>query len=134
MEKLKTQIHYGFRIKKLFSYTLIILSFITLSCEKDAKDFRNKYTGKYLVTEEVSCYGPCSTCYRLKDTIISVEYGETKQSLSVLGRDVTLDSMGYYHDYHYGLRLWNDSIWSYFMNGGLGCGQRIIYTGAKISD
>jgi hypothetical protein len=51
----------------------------------------------------------------------------------VLGREVYLDSTGHYYAYHYSLRLWNDSISSTFMNGGLGCGQYEIYKGYRIS-
>ncbi len=52
----------------------------------------------------------------------------------VLGREVCLDSTGWFNAYHYGLHLWNDSIWSYFMNGGLGCGRYEIYYGYRISE
>ena len=107
------------------------------SCHKDENksiDFRDKYLGKYQVELSIRCYGPCFTCSSLRDTVIVVDYGLTDSTLSVLGREVSLDSAGYYSAYHYGLRLWNDSISSMFMNGGLGCGQYEVYTGYRISD
>ncbi|MBA7544930.1 hypothetical protein ES705_37291 [subsurface metagenome] len=119
---------------------LAIGSLYFMSCGKsDSKpsDFRDKYIGKYQVHEWISSYGfpDCGEPYsRERDTIIRVIYGETDSTLIVLGRVVWLDSSGYFSDYHYGLRLWNDSIWSYYMNGGLGCGQIEIYEGYKISD
>jgi len=101
--------------------TVIIVGAISYSCVKEVK-------------EKISCYGPCGSCFSMRDTIISVNYGKTDSTLNVLGRDVYLDSTGSYYAYHYGLRLWNDSIQSNFMNGGLGCGRYEVYTGFKISD
>ena len=109
-------------------------------CSKDENnptDFRDKYIGQYQVQERISSYGfpECGEPYsREKDTVISVTYGDTDTTLHVLGREVWLDSTGRYYDYHYVLRLWNDSIYSYFMNGGLGCGQNEIYEGYRISN
>ncbi len=116
---------------------LIAFFILIISCENginEPTDFRDKYIGKYQVIEKISCYGPCSTCSSQKDTVIVVNYGLTDLTLSVLGRDVKVDSSGWYSTYHYGLRLWNDSINSYFMNGGLGCGQYELYEGFRISD
>lgn len=126
------------RFKQLviISFTLLI-SFI-FSCKKDdGNDFRNKYIGKYKVHERISSYGSpsCGEPYNYeKDTVISVNYGSTDSTLSVLNRDVLLDSDGNYYAYHYGLRMWNDSISSNFMNGGLGCGEYVVHIGYKISD
>lgn len=119
---------------------MIFYGFIFNSCKKDdvkPNDVRAKYIGKYQVHEKISSYGSpeCGEPFnRERDTIISVIYGKTDSTLNVLGRDVYLDSAGNYYAYHYGLRLWNDSIYSYFMNGGLGCGQDEIYNGYKISN
>jgi hypothetical protein len=55
-------------------------------------------------------------------------------TLSVLGREVWLDSGGSYYAYHYGLNFRNDSIFSNYMSGGLGCGSYISHVGVKISD
>ena len=110
------------------------------SCTKDAvspNDFRRNYVGKYQVVEHVSSYGfpECGEPYsREKDTVIIVDYGETDSTLSVLGRDVWLNPSGYYYGYHYSLHLWNDSISSYYMSGGLGCGSYIVHNGIRISD
>jgi hypothetical protein len=62
-----------------------------------------------------------------------VIYLDTHITLKVLGRDVYLDSAGWFNDYHYELRLWNGSIYSQFMNEGLGCDQTEIYEGYRIS-
>ena len=123
--------------KRNLSIFIILIGLKFYSCDKDdnnPNDFRDKYIGKYQVTESINCYGPCCTCSFQKDTVIIVNYGLTDSTLNVLGRDVYLDSTGSYYDYHYGLRLWNDSISSYFMNGGLGCGKKEIYKGYRISD
>ncbi|MDX2432741.1 MAG: hypothetical protein QNK35_17520 [Bacteroides sp.] len=119
---------------------MILYGLVLNSCNKDDNkpdDFRDKYIGQYQVHEKISSYGfpECGEPYsREKDTIIVVNYGNTDSTLDVLGRDVYLDSAGNYYDYHYGLRLWNDSISSYFMNGGLGCGRNEVYKGYRISD
>lgn len=106
------------------------------ACEKTTvEDFRAPYVGKYQVSERLERYGSCGPpFYSLKDTVISVHYGNTDSTLLVLGREVYLDSDGHYSAYHYGLRMRNDSISSHHMNGGLGCGIYETYTGIKISD
>lgn len=127
-------------MKTKFMLAGFLFSFVVFSsCEKEEKpdDLRAKYVGKYQVHEKISSYGfpECGEPFsREKDTIISVIYGNTDSTLIVLDREVYLDSAGYYYDYHYGLRLWNDSIYSHFMNGGLGCGKNEVYEGYKISD
>lgn len=126
-------------MKSIFKKTIYacIIGTLLTSCYKDdtkPTDFRDKYIGKYQVSENISCYGPCGTCSSLKDTVIIVDYGITDSTLSILGRDVYLDSTEHYHNYHYSLRLWNDSIYSDFMNGGLGCGKKETYNGLKISN
>ena len=116
---------------------MIFCGFIFDTCTKDGNkptDYRDKYTGKYKGSLIISCYGPCDTCYTKKDTSITVKYGLTDSTLNVLGREVRLDSTGEYYTYHYVLRLWNDSISSFYMNGGLGCGQHEIYQGVRISN
>ncbi len=123
-------------------YLVVILIFsglVLCSCDKNDEeptDFRDKYIGKYQVHETISGYSYSSgvSPSKEKDTIISVLYGSTDSTLKVLGRDVYLDSTGFYSAYHYSLRLWNDSIYSYDMNGGLGAGQKEIYVGYRISN
>ena len=97
----------------------------------------DQYVGNYLVHETIRSYGfpECGEPYsRERDTVIRVDYGESDTTLFVLGREVLLDSTGSYYGYHYGLRLWNDSLRSTFMNGGLGCGQYEIYEGVRIPE
>lgn len=116
---------------------MIYFGLIFNSCDKDdnkSNDFRDKYIGKYQVKENMNCYGACGSCSYQRDTVIGINYGLTDSTLNVLGRDVYLDSTGSYYSYHYGLRLWNDSISSTFMNGGLGCGRYETYKGFKISN
>jgi len=126
-------------MKKLMGIFLLVSVFtggwLLNSCKKDnPPDSRDQYVGKYQVTETITCYGPCATCFSEKDTVIVVNYGLTDSTLSILGRDVHLDSSGFYFSYHYGLTMRNDSIWSYFMNGGLGCGRYEDYVGVRISE
>lgn len=125
--------------KHVLVLVVIICACFTYCDKEESKplDFRDRYIGKYQVHESISSYGfpQCGEPYfRERDTIISVSYGASDTTLNVLGRDVWLDSTGRYYDYHYGLRLWNDSIYSYFMNGGLGCGQYEVYEGFRISN
>ena len=106
-------------------------------CSKDRlkkNDYRNQWVGKYQVVETVDSYGPCWDRHTRKDTVISVTYGNSDSTLFVLGREVKLNEEGFYGAYHYALRIWNDSIWSYFMNGGLGCGDHIKHEGYRISE
>ena len=117
---------------------ILLLSFTAISsCKKECNepsDFRDEFTGQYQCHETISCYGFCGTCSSERDTIISVTYGNTDSTISVLGREVWLDSADSYYAYHYGLNFRNDSIFSNYMNGGLGCGQYESYVGVKISD
>lgn len=119
-------------------HLVVFLVLIMVSCKKDcdnkSPDFRDEFIGKYSCRYTVSCYGPCFTCYSVTDTVISVQYGNSDTTIFVLGREVWLDSTGSYYAYHYGLNFRNDSIFSTFMNGGLGCGQYQSYVGVKISD
>ena len=99
----------------------------------ETPDFRDSIIGKYSVIEIISCYGPCGACYSTKDTTISVNYGVTDSTYNVLGWDAYLGTTGTYTAYHYGLTFRNDSIFSYFMNGGLGCGQNVSHVGVRTS-
>ena len=114
-------------------FILVILS-IVASCEKDQEDFRDQYVDRYQVMETISSYGiyDYNPYTRTRDTVIRVDYGDTDTTLLLLGREIWLDKDGYFSEYHYGCRLWNDSIWSYFMNGGLGGGQYENYVGYRI--
>lgn len=120
-------------MKKLLLF-LFIFSFMLVSCKKDNPDSRDVYVGRYFVHESVNCYGPCDTCSTERDTSISVTYGSTDTTLMVLGREVWLDTGGTFYAYHYGLEFRDDSIFSNYMNGGLGCGQYESYKGVKTSN
>lgn len=117
---------------------VIFLAFFSLtSCDKEdstPSDFRDEFRGQYQCRETISCYGSCGTCSTVRDTVISINYGNTDSTIVVLGREVWLDTAGSYYAYHYGLTFRNDSIFSTYMNGGLGCGQYESYVGVKISD
>ena len=120
-----------------FSIILCVAVALLSACNKkcdNPSDFRDVWRGQYLCVETINCYGTCSTCSSVRDTIISVDYGTTDSTLMVLGREVWLDSGGSFYAYHYGLNFRNDSIFSDYMNGGLGCGQYESYVGVKISD
>jgi len=126
-------------VKNLKALLIIILLIPDIiSCDREEPfDFRDKYIGQYQVTEVRQSYGfpQCgSNYYSRRDTIIIVGYGQTDSTLSVLGRDVWLDSNGCYNAYHYSLRLWDDSISSFYMSGGLGCGTYVTYNGSRISE
>lgn len=123
--------------RKSWPILLLISGLIFLSCNKEddkKNDFRNKYIGKYAVHEEVSNFlGDSGSSSHEIDEIISVNYGETDSTLNVLDRDVYLDSNGEFHAYKFSLRIWNDSITSYYRWGGLGGGGSSETTGYKIS-
>lgn len=123
-------------MNRILLITLLTVALLA-ACKKECdtpSDFRDEWRGKYQCVETVNCYGPCFTCSSSRDTIISVDYGTSDSTLLVLGREVWLDSGGSYSAYHYGLNFRNDSIFSNYMNGGLGCGQYESYVGVKISD
>jgi hypothetical protein len=131
----KNQLFFGFR--NVFIFLVIFSETFFISCDKKgdiANDYRSKYIGEYQVKKTISCYGPCWTCSSENDTVIKVIYGLTDSTLNVLGREICLDSDGNYFDYHYELKIKNDSIYSNFMNGGLGCGKYEIYKGYRISN
>jgi len=114
---------------------LLVWLVLWAGCSKDRlikNDFRNKYVGKYQVVKNIDSYGPCWDLHTKMDTVISVKYGDSDSTLFVLGREVNLNNNGFYGEYHYSLRIWNDSIRSYFMDGGLGCGNYIIHEGYRI--
>jgi hypothetical protein len=127
------------RYFKTTSLLLITIVLFIFSCKTETtnpSDPRDIYLGEYQTTENISSYGSleCGDPYEYeRDTIIVVTKGQTDSTLLVLGREVYLDSTGRTGAYHYSLRLWNDSIYSFFMNGGLGCGQYEVYRGYKIS-
>ncbi len=118
---------------------LFCLSLTLLSCEKETNDdgptdFRAVYVGKYHCIENINCYGALGSCSYTYDTIFSVFNGSSDTTISFLGREIWLDSTDSYYAYHYGLYFRNDSIFSSYMNGGLGGGQYENITGVKISD
>jgi hypothetical protein len=125
---------------KAMKNRIILIGFILsvgilISCKKDndkAADFRDKYVGKYQVVEKRDSYGAIGNIHTVRDTVIEVDFGYSDSTLLVLGREVKLDSTGYYSAYHYGLRMWDDSIWSMYMNGGLGGGVYENYKGHKL--
>jgi len=122
-------------INRIILVSLILSLGLLLSCKKEndkANDFRDKYVGRYQVVEKRDSYGAINNIHTVRDTIIEVNLGFSDSTLLVLGREVKLDSSGYYSAYHYGLRLWNDSILSTYMNGGLGGGVYEKYTGYKL--
>jgi hypothetical protein len=122
---------------KIRSFLLVsaLLIFIFTSCEKAfwKKDYRDKFVGKYQVTEEKRSYGPCGFENYLRDTLIIVDYGNSDSLLVVLGRDVYPDKNGYYRTYDHEVRFRNDSILSRYKFGGLGCGYYITHEGKRIS-
>jgi hypothetical protein len=118
---------------------LIIVGFAVLfsinSCKKDntVKDYRSVFIGTYVVKETTTCYGAMGDCFYEKDTTIHVTAGEGDSTISVLGRTLNIYPDGNYSAYHYGLQFRNDSIFSFFMNGGLGAGTYIRHEGLRIS-
>ncbi|MEP7264895.1 MAG: PKD domain-containing protein [Bacteroidota bacterium] len=106
---------------------------VSLKIDIKEHDFRDDIIGKYFVTETISCYGSCATCFSTKDTTISIFYGATDSTFSVFGRDVYLDANGHFSAFHYELTLANDSIHSSFMNGGSSCGQYQDHVGVRTS-
>ena len=121
-------------MKLLNQITFLVILTILVSCEKDQDDFRDQYVGRYQVKETISSYGiyDYNPYSRTRDTVIRVDYGNTDTTLLLLGREIWLNDEGYFNDYHYGCRLWNDSLSSYYMNGGLGGGQYESYVGFRV--
>ncbi len=126
---------------KIYLKIIGLITLITgclVSCEKDdskPSDFRDKYIGKYFVHESVECYGmPSQWCTDSeKDTVISVNYGDTDTTLSALGHEFWLDTKGEFWYFPLLFRFRNDSIYSYYRAGGLGSGAYLTYEGVRIS-
>ncbi len=128
-------------MKTTFFKVLLILLFVFqhVSCKKDVEiktkfDYRDKFIGKYKVTETKYCYGNCGNCYSKKDSIININYGYLDSTISVLGYEyLQLDETGSYFGRYLSIRLWNDSIKATRSEGGLGCGVNYYYVGRRIS-
>jgi len=122
-------------MKKLINIIFLIL--ILFSCNKENNNLNknlSNYIGKYQTVSKFTTFGAMPYSNIEKDTIISVDYGNSDTTLIVLNREVWLDKNREFYDYHYGLQFRNDSIFSTFMNGGLGGGNYEYYVGYKISD
>ncbi len=126
---------------KIIGLVVIIVGCLQ-SCEKDdseLSDFRNKYIGKYFVHESIVKYGapppwcPYNDDDSEKDTVISVTYGGADNTLFALGHEFWLDSIGEFSIFPLKFRFRNDSIYSSYRNGGLGCGYYETYEGVRIS-
>lgn len=118
---------------------LVIANFLVLlvllCCKKDdmEKDYRSAFIGTYDVKETITCYGSFGDCFYEKDTLVIVTRSDNDSTINVLGRTIAIGPDGITGDYHYGLHFRNDSIFSFFMNGGLGAGTYIRHDGKRIS-
>jgi hypothetical protein len=119
---------------------LTVVFFMLNGCASDKDDFtdfRNKYIGKYQVKEMQKNYRePDDDVYSfLRDTIISVNYGNSDSTVEVIGRDVKLNSKGYYSSSYFAMRIWNDSIYCFTIpfEGEDEDGRCEIYSGHRIS-
>jgi len=111
---------------------LVISASLTYSCSEifPVFDYRTKFVGLYHVKGTISCYGPCSECFREWDTVLFVDYGSTDSTLYVLGEDMTFNHTKDHHTY--GLHLWQDSLFFEQTIGGIGCGTNEWYSGIKV--
>lgn len=112
-------------MRSSYRYTIIYFAIVILffSCNKNDEnptDSRDKYIGQYAVWHIINKNGPIEKCgenYYLKnDTIINVSYGETDTTLNILGRDVYLDSLGWFNTEYFNLKLWDKDISIYIEN------------------
>jgi hypothetical protein len=100
----------------------ILLIVFSIGCNQEETvveiidpDFINlidQYVGEYNVTETFESYGFQGGCpdpiYSQKDTIITITSGNSDTTIIVLGREVSINSLGRYSDYHYDLYIENE--------------------------
>jgi len=122
---------------KFFKGFGIALMLTIFSCSRDAvifplRDDRDAYVGKYAVHQTNNCYGPCDTCHSEEDLILVVDYGNTDSIVIFQNREIPISVIESYYAYHYNLRIKNDSLHTWNMSGGLGCGVYIVQDGVRI--
>jgi hypothetical protein len=117
--------------------TFIFCCLFLFSCQHDPvlvpiPDARDAYVGKYAVHQTKNCYGPCDTCHSVEDIILVVDYGTTDSTVIFQYREIPISVIESYYGYHYSLSIGNDSLHSWNMAGGLGCGVYIVQDGVRI--
>jgi hypothetical protein len=115
----------------------ILLLLMFFSCTHDSvifplPDDRDAYVGKYAVHQTNNCYGPCDTCHSEEDLILVVDYGNTDSTVIFQNHEISISVIESYYAYHYNLRIKNDSLHTWNMSGGLGCGVYIVQDGVRI--
>jgi hypothetical protein len=129
------------KITSIFPISIWLLGIcMSYSCQHEVtmesgvlnSDPRNAYVGKYSIHRTENCYGPCDTCHNEQDLIVIVHYGSTDSTILFENREITISHLESYYDYHYHLIIKNDSLHSWLMNGGLGCGVNIYQSGVRI--
>ena len=118
-------------------YIFLFLLAIVQSCTYETltlkePDPRDAYVGKYAVHQTNNCYGPCDTCHSEQDLILVVDYGNSDSTVIFENREISISAIESYYDYHYNLRIKNDSLHTWNMSGGLGCGVYIGQDGVRI--
>jgi hypothetical protein len=118
-------------------YIFLFLLAIFQSCTYETltlkePDPRDAYVGKYAVHQTNNCYGPCDTCHSEQDLILVVDYGNSDSTVIFENREISISAIESYYDYHYNLRIKNDSLHTWNMSGGLGCGVYIGQDGVRI--
>ena len=115
----------------------VLLLLMIFSCTHDSvivplPDDRDAYVGKYAVHQTNNCYGPCDTCRSEQDLILVVDYGNTDSTVIFQNHEIPISIIESYYAYHYNLRIKNDSLHTWNMSGGLGCGVYIVQDGVRI--
>jgi hypothetical protein len=115
----------------------VLLLLMIFSCTHDSvivplPDDRDAYVGRYAVHQTNNCYGPCDTCHSEEDLILVVDYGNTDSTVIFQNREIPISVIESYYAYHYNLRIKNDSLHTWNMSGGLGCGVYIVQDGVRI--
>ena len=118
-------------------FICVMCIFFGSGCQHDPvvvlpPDARDAYVGKYAVHQTNNCYGPCDTCHSEEDLILVVDYGTTDSTVIFQYREIPISAIESYYAYHYNLTIGHDSLHSWNMSGGLGCGVYIVQEGDRI--
>ena len=118
-------------------FIIAILLFLLVGCRRETlpvvfPDERDAYVGKYQVHQTKNCYGPCDTCHSEEDLVLVVDYGTTDSTVIFQYREIPISAIESYYAYHYNLSIGHDSLHSWNMSGGLGCGIYIAQEGVRI--
>lgn len=109
-------------------YLFLALSCLVLSSScKEEQTFVDQYEVTHTETTVSGCFSTI-----ISQIVLNVTYGEDNSLVTVLDREVQLDSEGSFDEQEFRGQIWNDEIEIYVEEGGGSCSQIDIYEGFKI--